>query len=697
MAALVGIETAAEDILKELYWYILRDRGTKPDDLLVIDIVQALQHEGILFWRDERFQESQDLALEWAHQTRTAYTGRICTTAMEEANQVALDYTRFVALVAPSARLFLKPFSEELVIPDWPTFTADMAYHFHEASAHTDGANANYIPLLRDANSDQFALGICSTDGQRFSLGDSHTTFTLQSVSKPVTYALCLAQEGEAYMDEWINVEPAGRPFNTQDLDPTNRPFNAAVNSGAILAAGVFGSNFPDYTWREVVDQVRAKWYELCGNDLDVGFSQETYESEKSCAFNNFAIAYNLRGRKGLPRDIDLHKMLDIYLGCCSLELTTEALSVAAATLANGGVCPITGKEVFPAHVTRTVLSEMMTCGMYDQAGRFVVEVGLPSKSGVSGALMVIIPNLLGIAVFSPRLNEKGNSVRGIEFCKRLVQSYRVHLFEPLRSGNTGAKVDPRENGWKNERSAIGHMAWAVQVGDKYALRLRDLFLFALCTTAMASKEGLTDRMMELIRLHYFKVYQAEVDETLLENVVHAVRESPSDLRFIENLVKDFYVEDSLRSILIASMIDLIFADNEVDEHEKSVALRIAVLLGIDKNVALMELNRFEKKVSSHRLRDIEFCDMIDAIDLDVSRHKRSLLQGTSPPRGLLLGRSTSAQMRRATKNGKLEGIRSALGQIPVVARSDQEENLELRREILRLHKKLDKLTAMMD
>ena len=126
--------------------------------------------------------------------------------------------------------------------------------------------------------------------------------------------------------------------------------------------------------------------------------------------------------------------MLDAYLGCCSIEIKTEAVAVAAATLANGGVCPITGQEVFPADVTRSVLSETMTCGMYDQAGHFAVEVGLPAKSGVSGVLMIIVPNVFGFATFSPRLNSKGNSVRGIEFCKRLVSCYRVHLFEPLRS-----------------------------------------------------------------------------------------------------------------------------------------------------------------------------------------------------------------------------------------------------------------------
>jgi glutaminase len=707
-----GLETACKDILREVYWYVLRDRTTVPEELTIGHVAETLQEEGLLFWRDERFTESQDFALKLAAKSRVAFTNRISEDAQLATAAVKLDYDAFVEFVSPCARLFLKTFSEELVIPDWSTFTTDMAYHFLEVEHHKTGTNANYIPMLRDADPERWGLSICSTDGQRFSIGDHRAKFTLQSVSKPVTYALGLAQEGGDFMDAWINVEPAGRPFNTQDLDPaTNCPFNSSVNSGAIMAAAIYGSNFPEYTWLEIVGNVRAKWNELSGNDLQVGFCKETYDSEKACAYNNFAIAYNLKGRRGLPRDIDLHKMLDVYLGCCSLEMTTEALAVAAATLANGGVCPITGKEVFSAHVTRTVLSELMMCGMYDQAGRFAVEVGLPSKSGVSGVLMVIVPNVFGFATLSPRLNEKGNSVRGIEFCKRLVGSYRVHLFEPLRSGNAGAKVDPRKNGWKNERSDISRMAWAVEVGDRYATRLRDIFLFALCQTAVASKEGLSERMVELIRENYEQVYQASVDHELFQEIVDAVRQHPAELRFLGELTKDVHVEDSMRSLIIMAMIDIIMIDGKVGELEESVAVRIAVLLGIDKGVALMELNRYGRNAVSRRFKDVEFCQMIQAIDADVSLNKRVYKQSPDGSRthrksiasrhaqlfdsGILAqgARSISNSKVRGRKAEKQKGIRNAWDQFGV---EGQEENLHLRKEIIRLRRKVDLLTTML-
>lgn len=682
---MVALGTASRDILRELYWFVVKACGVhivENAGLTVGHVVDTLAEEGILFWRDLRFDKSQDVALELAGQDRMEFTKQISANSQDAVSAVFIDFEGFVQLVAPCARLFLKAFSEELVIPDWSTFITDMTYLYYEVDGKKEGENAQYIPILRQANSEKWGLSICSTDGQRFSIGDALVKHTMQSVSKPVTYALTLAKEGEQFMSEWIGVEPAGRPFNTQDLDPaTNRPFNASINSGAIMAAGVFASRFPDCTWREIVDKVRNTWYELCGNDLPVGLSNETFESEKETAFNNYAIAYNLKGRANLPRDVDLHKMLDVYLGCCSIEITTEALAVAAATLANGGVCPITGMEVFPADVTRSVLSETMTCGMYNQAGHFAVEVGLPAKSGVSGALMVIVPNVFGFATFSPRLNTKGNSVRGIEFCKRLVGCYRVHIFEPLRSGNTGAKVDPRKNGWKNERMNISRMAWAVEVGEIQAKRLRDIFLFALSQTAVSKEEGLSERMLVEIRHHYEQIYQVPVQEKYFEDILAAVRLHPADLRVLEELTEDANVPDSFRSIIGMAMLNIIMVDGHVGEIERDIAVRILVLLGTARGVALMEIDRYEhNQFVGHRFREIEYCEMIDDVGI---QHRRSV-SGS--------GRDTFKQ-RRDSKADQQDEIRASLDRLEVDA---QEELIFLRREVSRLRRKVEKLTHLL-
>jgi glutaminase len=683
----LGLETASRDVLRELFWFVIKARGGETvqqqkqqgHKMTIGHVIDALADEGILFWRDERFDMSQDVALQMCQQERADLTNKISIDAQDAASVVSIDFKGFVQFVTPCARLFLKAFSEELVIPDWSTFITDMTYHYSEVAHNKEGENAQYIPILSQADSEKWALSICSIDGQRRSMGDALVKHTLQSVSKPVTYALALAKEGEAFMNEWIGAEPAGRPFNTQDLDPaTNRPFNSSINTGAIMAAGVFASRFPDCTWREIVDKVQKTWYELCGNDLPVGFSNETFESEKETAFNNFAIAYNLKGKSGLPRNVDLHKMLDVYLGCCSIEITTEALAVAAATLANGGVCPITGKEVFPADVTRFILSETMTCGMYDQAGLFAVEVGLPAKSGVSGALMIIVPNVFGFATFSPRLNAKGNSVRGIEFCKRLVSCYRVHMFEPLRSGNTGAKVDPCKTGWKHERMQISRMAWAVEVGEVHAKRLHDIFLFALARTAVSSEEGLSTRMTDKIRHYYKQIFQLPVQEKYFQEILAAVRLHPDDLRVLEELTKDVFVPDSFRSIISMTMLNIIMVDGHVGEIERDIAVRIFVLLGTDKRVALMELNRYEHiQFVNHRFRDVEYCEMIDDVHV---QHRRSFTGSPKRKRG-------QDKAEQQEENG------APVDRLEVDV---QEEVILLRKEVSRLRRKVVKLTDLL-
>jgi len=682
------VSTSSSDILNELYCYIIRQREVSAATLQVQHVIDTLLEEGIWFWRDRRFLESWNVLMGWLEKqpedgvASNPYTGEISKEAQLRASKLQLDSRRsFTTFVAPCARIFLKAFSEELVIPDWQTFTADMQYLFHDTKRNTSGQNAQYIPVLAQANSNQFGLSVCSIDGQRLNIGDATASFSLQSVSKPVTYAMCLQEEGHDFVDEWIGVEPAGRPFNTQDLEPdTNNPFNSSVNSGAIMACGVYASHFtPTTSWRDIVDQVRSKWRSLCGRaNANIGFSQETYESEKATAYNNFAIAYNLKGRRGLPRDVDLQKMLDVYLGCCSIEITCEALAVAAATLANGGICPITGVEVFPASVTRTVLSEVMTCGMYDQAGHFAVEVGLPSKSGVSGALLVMVPNVFGFATFSPRLNSKGNSVRGIEFCRKLVSLYRVHLFEPLRSGNTGAKIDPRRNGSKEEQDQTSRMAWGVQVGDKYALQLRDVFLFALAQVALASPPGLSEYMVDLIRKKHRDVYQSSVDEAHLANIIQAVEATPGELIYLQDLTKDIWILDSHRTIILMALMDIILIDGCIGDYEKSVAVRIAGILGVDEDVALLELNRYNVHCDAHRNRGDKYQSMLDSIGV---------------------AERSATMLSRALGSGEEhEDIKRAVGSSNASHGSSvAEENAALKLEVRRLRRKVHLLSEMLD
>lgn len=268
-------QLSCQDVLLELYWYLKHKRSarrrmrTKNEQafdntadtdvnvatttvapppqqrvlMTVDDIVWSLQQEGILFWRDPRFVESQKIALGWVlpHGERQQKQQH-----QESAGKIKISFPLFTQLVTPCARLFLNAFNEQFVIPDWSSFVSDLQYFFDKSTDHTDGQTAQYIPLLRDADPHRWGVAVCSVDGQRVSMGDASTArFSLQSVSKPVTYAIALTTEGDAFMEDWVDVEPAGRPFNTQDLDPiTHRPFNASINSGAIMSAGVVASGF---------------------------------------------------------------------------------------------------------------------------------------------------------------------------------------------------------------------------------------------------------------------------------------------------------------------------------------------------------------------------------------------------------------------------------------------------------------------
>ncbi|KAL7573596.1 hypothetical protein ACA910_008730 [Epithemia clementina (nom. ined.)] len=706
----------ASSPLQEVYYHLIYERSIcNAEGMTVGHIIDSLREEGLYFWRDARFQESRDVAWQMAtmeqgllqQQSTNSGISTIITEADKAiVRKVKLNCRDFVRLISSEALLIMAAFSEELVIPDWKSFTADMIYHYDKTKPITDGENAQYIPILKEADPNKWGVAFCSVDGQRFSIGGKdarETTFSLQSVSKPITYALCLQAEGEEEVDKWISLEPAGRPFNTQDLEVgTNRPFNASVNSGAIMAAGLFASRFPKATWMDCVNKIRKTWYELCGQDLEIGFSQETFESEKATAFNNIAISYNLKGRRGLPRDVNIEKMLDIYLGCCSIEMTTEALATAAATFANGGVCPITRQVVFPAHVVRHVLAETMTCGMYDQAGRFAVQVGVPAKSGVSGALMVIVPNVLGIATFSPRLNANGNSVRGLAFCEALVRSYRVHLFEPLRSGNDSAKIDPRKNGTRKVRADLSQYALGIRVGDSWSKQLREIFLWAMVHVAFATEEGLSSRMRAAIQQEHKLVYQVPLDDPSLQRIIEEVQKDPTDLSQLEKMRKGRLIHDDFRSVIAFALMEIIHVDGKKTERENEMALNVITFLGVDPEVARMKLDRYEHHIGPN-FKESEPFESGQLLRLRQQSGSVDDIEGfpTSPtPLYLEPSSSSGSELpppmpQPESKARDAEQSRTSKNKNDTNSNSDQEV-LRLRREVYRLRRQVATLNQLL-
>jgi glutaminase len=238
------------------------------------------------------------------------------------------------------------------------------------------------------------------------------------------------------------------------------------INAGAIMCGALIkaGSESADR-----FDYVISRWRDFAGG-MKIGFDNAVYLSERQTADRNFALGYFMREKKAFPPDSDLLDCLDFYFQCCSIEASTKALSVIAATLANGGNCPLTGAQVMRADHVKNCLSLMSSCGMYDFSGQFAFQVGIPAKSGVSGAILLVVPNVAGFAVWSPRLDELGNSVRGVEFCRRLVSRFKFHTFDSM-VGLTDDRVDPRRNLYASRFGGITALCWAAYGDDVAEMR----------------------------------------------------------------------------------------------------------------------------------------------------------------------------------------------------------------------------------
>lgn len=299
----------------------------------------------------------------------------------------------------------------------------------------TSGTPADYIPELAGVAPDAFGLCLATADGLVYEVGDTATGFTIQSISKPFTYALALADRGLDGVAAHIDVEPSGEPFNEISLQPdTQRPSNPMINSGAITAASLIAG--PDSAAK--FERVRRCYSRFAGRELRV--DPAVYESEARTGYRNRAIGYMLRS-VGII-DVDPDDAVDRYFRQCSIEVTCNDLALMAATLADNGVNPRTRERALSTALTERVLSVMTTCGMYNAAGDWVTTVGLPAKSGVGGGIIAVLPGQLGIAVYSPRLDAHGNSVRGVAACRELSRRLELHFCHVTRSARTAIRAD---------------------------------------------------------------------------------------------------------------------------------------------------------------------------------------------------------------------------------------------------------------
>jgi glutaminase len=330
----------------------------------------------------------------------------------------ALVATLAVAVAAPALAKGPMP---DPAVKDFQR-VVDAAYAKYKGL--NDGKNADYIPILTETPSDLFGVVIVTKDGKVYSAGDVDYVFSIQSVSKPFTAALVMAQQNPTVLKEKIGVEPTGMAFNSKlGLAVYEDSVNPLVNAGAIAAVSLVQATSEEERWNKVLQNLG----DFAGRPLTV--LEKVYDSEYTTAFGNRGIAnllYNWGRLYSEPEEA-----LRVYTKQCSVGVSAKDLGVMGATLANGGVNPLTKKLVMPAKDVPELLAVMATAGFYDESGDWMYTAGLPAKTGVGGGIVAVVPGRFAIAAFSPRLNEAGNSVRSLNAIRDIAGELGVGVFGP--------------------------------------------------------------------------------------------------------------------------------------------------------------------------------------------------------------------------------------------------------------------------
>jgi glutaminase len=293
-----------------------------------------------------------------------------------------------------------------------------------------EGALANYIPELAAVDPESFGLAVATVEGKLFKVGNTEHLFTIQSISKAFVYCLALELVGREAVLQRVGVEPSGDAFNAIVFDPySNRPFNPMVNAGAITVAGIVRDVAGSESFELILDRLS----QAAGRRLSI--DESVYRSESETGHRNRAIGHLLRNVGALQGPVE--EVVDLYFRQCSILVTAVDLANMGATLAHIGENPVTGRQVFDLNAVRNTLAVMFTCGMYDYSGNWAYDVGVPAKSGVGGGIVGVVNRQLGIGTFSPRLDSKGNSVRGVAAFKDVGDELGLHIFDCSNAGSS--------------------------------------------------------------------------------------------------------------------------------------------------------------------------------------------------------------------------------------------------------------------
>lgn len=331
------------------------------------------------------------------------------------------------------------------------------------------GAVADYIPQLAGADPELFGIALCGLNGRVYESGDTGVDFTIQSASKPFVYSLALDDQGLDAVHDRVGAEPSGEAFNSVKLEAgTGRPPNPMVNAGAIVTTSLVTGRSPEERFGRILARLSA----FAGRDLSV--DEAVLASEQESGDRNRALAYLMRGAGSLTAPVA--ETLDTYFRQCSVLVTARDIAVMGATLANGGVNPVTGQRVTSAETCQHVMTIMATCGMYDYAGEWLLRAGLPAKSGVAGGLVASSPGEFGLGLFSPRLDASGASVRGVAAAQQLATRFGLHVLHrplTLSAAEVTAANDELAAGLGAEQDAVATQILQENADDLAVWRLR--------------------------------------------------------------------------------------------------------------------------------------------------------------------------------------------------------------------------------
>ena len=286
-----------------------------------------------------------------------------------------------------------------------------------------DGEVASYIPELAKADKNSLGIALAGKSGNVYFVGDATTRFTVQSISKVISLCVALEKCGYYAVFDRVGMEPSGEAFNSiVELDlVSGKPYNPMINSGAIAIADLL---LNECSFTELLETSR----KLC-RDEGIRMDDKVYRSEMENCARNRAISWLLKSKGIIINDVD--EILKLYTAMCSLSVNAMSLANLGLILANDGVDPVTEERLLSSSTVRVVKTIMLTCGMYDGSGQFAVEVGLPTKSGIGGGLLSVVDKVMGIGIYGPSLDEKGNCIAGATMLRYLSSEFGLHLFTP--------------------------------------------------------------------------------------------------------------------------------------------------------------------------------------------------------------------------------------------------------------------------